>query len=148
MSGAVSKTIVGEGSLLLASLLFGMALMLLYDILRIFRHMLKHGTVLTAIEDMLYWLFCAVGIFAMLYRENDGLLRWFVLGGVAIGMALENSFISPWVVGIFVKLWRIFRKFFEKVFGVVEKPGRKVFGFLKKELKKVKKAVKIGLSKQ
>lgn len=148
MNGAVSETIAREGSLLLVSLLFGMVLMLLYDILRIIRHMWKHGTFLLAAEDILYWLFCAVGIFAMLYRENDGLLRWFVLGGVAMGMLFENSCISPRVVGLFVKLLRICQRLFGKIFGVVEKPGKKVFSFVKKELKKVKKAIKIGLSKQ
>ena len=84
----------------------------------------------------------------MLYRENEGLLRWFVLGGVAIGMLVENTYISPWVVRIFVKILRIWQKIFGKIFGVVEKPGKKMFGFFKKELKKIKKAVKIGLSKQ
>ncbi len=148
MNGAISESIAGEGSLLLVSFLFGAALMLFYDVIRIFRHMRKHGTILMAVEDMLYWLFCAVGIFAMLYRENEGLLRWFVLGGVAIGMLVENTYISPWVVRIFVKILRIWQKIFGKIFGVVEKPGKKMFGFFKKELKKIKKAVKIGLSKQ
>ena len=66
MNGAVSETIAGEGSLLLASLCFGAALMMLYDIVRIFRNIVKHGTILMAVEDILYWLLCAVGIFAML----------------------------------------------------------------------------------
>ena len=86
MSGAVSETILQEGGLLCYSFLFGIALMMLYDILRIFRHIVKHRTILLAVEDALYWIICGIGIFAMLYRENDGLLRWFVLGGVAIGM--------------------------------------------------------------
>lgn len=148
MNGAVSETIAGEGSLFFASVLFGIALMLLYDILRIFRHMCRHGVFWLAVEDMLYWMVCAVGIFAMLYQENDGLLRWFVIGGVAAGMLFENSCISPLVVGLFVKILKVWQRIFGKVFGVVEKPGKKVCSFLKKELKKVKKAIKIGLSKQ
>lgn len=148
MIGTVSGTIAREGSLLLASFLFGMVLMILYDIFRIFRHIVKHGTVLTAVEDVLYWFFCAIGIFAMLYQENDGLLRWFVIGGVAFGMLLENSCISPWIVGIFVKIIRVWQKIFGKVFYTVKKPGKKALFFFKKEWKKVKKAVKIGISKQ
>ncbi len=61
MNGAISESIAGEGSLLLVSFLFGAALMLFYDVIRIFRHMRKHGTILMAVEDMLYWLFCALG---------------------------------------------------------------------------------------
>ncbi len=56
MTGAVSGTITGEGSLLLASFLFGIVLMMLYDIFRIFRHIVKHGTILTAVEDVFYAL--------------------------------------------------------------------------------------------
>lgn len=148
MNGAISETIAGEAGLLFASFLFGIALMLLYDILRIFRHMKKHGTVLMAVEDILYWLVCAIGIFALLYQENGGLLRWFVLGGVAVGMLFENYGISPWVVRLVVKALRIWQRMLGKVFGIVEKPGKKVFIIFKKELKKIKKAIKIGLSKQ
>ena len=148
MNGAVSGTIVREAGLLFASFLFGIALMLLYDVLRIFRHMRKHGTILTAVEDILYWLICAIGIFILLYQENDGLLRWFVLGGVAVGMLLENSFISPFVVLLSVRFLRFWQRIFGRIFGVVEKPGKKLFLSLKKELKKMKKAIKIGLSKK
>ncbi len=148
MNGAVSGTIAREAGLLAVSFLFGIALMLLYDMVRIFRHMKKHGTVFMAAEDILYWLICAIGIFAMLYRENDGLLRWFVLGGVALGMLFENGVISPFVVRFAVKVLCFWQRVFGKIFGVAKKPGKKAFFFLKKELKKIRKAFKIGISKQ
>lgn len=148
MSGAVSKTITGEGGLLLISFLFGIGLMMLYDVFRIFRHIVKHGTILLAIEDAVYWILCAIGIFAMLYQENDGLLRWFVLGGVSVGMLLENSLLSPWIICFFVKIIRAWLKIGRKITGVVEKPAKKLLLFLRKELKKMKKVIKIGLSKQ
>lgn len=148
MSSLISRTIASEGSLLLISFLFGILLMLIYDIFRILRRIIKHGTILTAIEDVIYWLFCAIGIFAMLYQENDGLLRWFVVGGVAVGMLLENKLISPWVIRLFVKILKAWMKIIKKIFDVVVRPVKKVCRFLKKELKKLKKAIKIGLSKQ
>lgn len=148
MKSSVSETIAGEGSLLFVSFLFGIVLMMLYDIFRIFRRIVKHGIILTAAEDALYWLFCAVGIFAMLYEENDGLLRWFVLGGVAVGMLLENRYISPWVIRLFVKVIRIWLGIFGKAFGVVSKPTKRIRLFFRKELKKMVKAIKIGLSRK
>lgn len=148
MSGSVSSTIAGEGSLLLISFLFGIALMLLYDILRIFRRMVKHGTILMAVEDVFYWALCAIGVFAMLYQENDGLLRWFVIVGVAVGMLLENSLISPFVVRVFVKIFGALQKVIGKALRVLLKPLKKICIFFRKELKKVKKAIKIGLSKE
>ena len=130
MNGAVSGTIAREAGLLACSFLFGIALMLLYDVVRIFRHMKKHGTFFLAAEDILYWLICSVGIFAMLYQENDGLLRWFVLGGVALGMLFENGVISPFVIHLAVKVLRFWQRIFGRIFGAAKKPGRKVFLFL------------------
>lgn len=148
MSGAISEGIAGEGSLLLISLLFGISLMLLYDVFRIFRHIVRHGPLWLAIEDGLYWFLCAVGVFVLLYQQNDGLLRWFVLGGVAIGMLVENAWISPFVVRVFVKVLRVWLLILGKTIQVVEKPGKKFFLFFRKQLKKMQKAIKIGLSKQ
>lgn len=148
MRGTVSGTIAGEGSLLLVSFLFGIVLMLLYDVFRIFRQIVKHGTLLLAIEDGLYWFLCAVGVFAMLYQENDGLLRWFVIGGVALGMLLENNLISPWVIRLFVKIIRAWLKIIGRILHIFGKPVKKVHIFYRKELKKLKKAIKIGLSKK
>lgn len=148
MSGAVSDSIAMEGGLLFLSFLFGIGLMLLYDVLRILRHLRKHGTLLLAIEDSLYWFVCAIAIFAMLYEENNGLLRWFVLGGILVGMPMENLFISPWMVGLFVRILTIWLKVFKKIIQVVEKPGKKLFQIMRKELKKVRKGIKIGLSKE
>ena len=147
MNGAVSETIAGEGSLLLASLCFGAALMMLYDIVRIFRNIVKHGTIPMAVEDILYWLLCAVGIFAMLYQENDGLLRWFVLGGVAVGMLLENSLVSPFVIRIFVRVIRAWLKIIQKMLRFFGRPLKKLCLFFRKELKKIRKAIKIGLKR-
>lgn len=148
MSRTVSETIAGEGSLLLISFLFGIGLMMLYDVFRIFRQLRKHGTVLTAAEDVFYWFCCAVGIFAMLYQENEGLLRWFVIGGVALGMLFENYLISPWTVRFFVKILGFFLGILRKILHIVGKPMKKTHGFFRKELQKMKKAIKIGLSKE
>lgn len=148
MIGTINDTIASEGSLLAASFLFGIVLMMLYDIFRIFRHIVKHGTVFTAIEDVFYWLLCAVGIFAMLYQENDGLLRWFVIGGVALGMFFENALISPWVIRIFVKIIGVWLNLFGKVIKIGGRPAKKILIFFRKELKKIRKAIKIGIDKE
>ena len=84
----------------------------------------------------------------MLYRENDGLLRWFVLGGVAIGMLVENGLFSPWIIRFFVKIIRFSLKVSGKVVGAAARPGKKLFLFFRKELKKLRKVIKIGLDKQ
>lgn len=147
MSGAVSGTITQEGGLLLLSFGVGILLMLSYDILRIFRQVAPHGPILLGVEDVIYWLFCALLIFAMLYQENDGLLRWFVLAGIALGMLAENHFISPHVVKMISFIIKKVVWIFSKPFRATAKRGKKIAVFFQKQLKKIEKAIKIGIRK-
>jgi spore cortex biosynthesis protein YabQ len=148
MNGAVDEAIFLEGRLFLLSLGLGVLLMLLYDLLRIFRQVVRHNTLLLALEDALYWLGCAIGIFAMLYQRNDGLLRWFVPAGAAVGMLWENHFISPPLVRAAVKIVRRIARIASRISGVFLGPIRKFRRFCKKELKKIAKAIKMGIYKQ
>lgn len=68
--------------------LLGAAMMTAYDVIRIFRRLIPHGTAAVAVEDILYWLFCGVNIFRMLYVENSGAIRGFAIAAVVLGMLL------------------------------------------------------------
>lgn len=162
----INQDIAAELSFLLHSLVLGMFIMILYDVLRIFRKLVKHSVWVTAFEDLLYWLICGVCIFLMLYQENSGDLRWFVVAGISIGMLLYNGTISTLlndriakaiqfifrILGkiIAVILWPI-RKFLgivKKATKIVEKRGQKLYIFEKKQLKKLMKRVRIIISKR
>lgn len=148
---AVSETIGHEALLFGISLLAGAGLFLLYDILRIIRRILPHGTVAVGIEDFFYWLVCTGVVFVMLYRENDGMVRGFALLGMAVGTVLYYLLLSRYVVSLHVFLLKSVLQLLHKVFGVLFAPvirlGKKVGRFLKKELKKLVRAVKMGLCK-
>ena len=53
---AVSTSIYQELLFLGSSVLVGMGLFFLYDILRIFRRILPHGNIWIGVEDFLYWI--------------------------------------------------------------------------------------------
>lgn len=148
---AVSETIGHEALLFGISMLAGAGLFLLYDILRIIRRILPHGTVAVGIEDFFYWLVCTGVVFVMLYRENDGMVRGFALLGMAVGTVLYYLLLSRYVVSLHVFLLKSVLHLLHKVFGVLFAPalriGKKVGRFLKKELKKLVRAVKMGLCK-
>lgn len=152
MSHVINDTIAWEGSLLLISILLGIVFMLSYDILRILRKLIRHGVFALAVEDGLYWILCGIGIFVMLYRENEGLLRWFVLAGIALGMLMENSWISPWFVKICTKVLKAVFGVLGKLFRIFTKPLRKLNRkwkrIFRKRLKKIGKAFKIGVTKK
>lgn len=70
----------------------GVFMMLLYTGLRIFRKVIRHNVLAVAVEDLLYWLVCAVGTFRMLYLENSGAVRGFAIAAVVLGMVLYLQF--------------------------------------------------------
>lgn len=154
----VSETILKEADILLKAFATGVILMLVYDLLRIVRKLLPHGIFLISLEDFLFWTASAVVIFAMLFRENDGYLRAFSIGGVILGMAVYALTVSRFVVkGAVFLLEKLFYLLFRPIVcllrllrrpaGAVKRKIRKILRFSKKRLKKMWKAVKISLCK-
>lgn len=90
----MSSRIQYEVWLMVLSLVTGAWLMLAYDTLRVFRLVIRHGSVLTGIEDFFYWMYAGLVTFILLYEQNDGVFRAYVIGGVFIGMILYDRFIS------------------------------------------------------
>ena len=95
----MSSRIQYETWLMVLSLVTGAWVMLAYDTLRVFRLVIHHGPIWTGIEDFLYWLYAGLVTFILLYEQNDGVFRAYVIRGVFIGMILYDRFISR----IFVK---------------------------------------------
>ncbi len=126
---AISEDIGGELTFLLISFALGEGLVMLYDVFRIFRRVVPHGVVWTAVEDVLYWVVSALLIFGMIFQKNDGLIRGFSVGGIVLGMLFFNHFVSGFSVRGISKILN------------------KILGICKKGLKKIRRAVKIGLCK-
>lgn len=147
----VSAGISSEAVFLGISVCVGAGLFFLYDILRIFRRIKKHGVILIGMEDILYWLVCTAVVFLMIYQKNDGMVRGFAIGGVFVGMLLYFLLLSRFVIKINVLVWKkilqAVRKLFVFLFGPLVKNGKKFLYFLRRQLKKICKAVKMGLCK-
>lgn len=154
MTGAISGVIFHESLLLGISFVQGILLMFTYDLLRILRKVIPHSNVLVSIEDVIYWVMCGLSVFVMLYEENDGTVRWFVLAGVSLGMLLWNLLVSPWVVRLLTAFIRKMLHLIQKILNPMVRPAKKIFHKIgrikilwKKQLKKIGKAIKIGLCK-
>ena len=84
----MSPEIELEICFLFHSFLMGILITVLYDLLRILRRILPHNILAISLEDFLYWIVCSLLVFAMLIRENNGILRWFAVAGAMAGMLL------------------------------------------------------------
>lgn len=122
MSGSIQNEMVLFGS----AVLLGAALMFLYDVIRICRRILPRGIIWVSIEDVIYWIVFGAAVFILLYRENDGAVRGFIVGGIAIGLFLYYRLLGRWLMK-----WTGF-----------------LIGSLKKRLKKAGEKVKIKLIKR
>lgn len=71
----MSLYIQDEAALALMSFLLGAVLMISYDLLRLFRLLVPHGSLWTGLEDLFYWIYCAVMTFSLLFWENSGVVR-------------------------------------------------------------------------
>ncbi len=147
----ISEAIGQEAAFLGTSILLGAILFLLYDVLRIFRRILPHGTYMIGLEDFIYWLICTAAVFVLIYRENDGMVRGFAFGGLLIGTLLYYLTLSRFIVkvNVFVLsgIGRIGAKIAGTLLGPFAKAWKKLRGFLRKQLKKIWRAVKISLRK-
>ncbi|RHQ16055.1 sporulation protein [Clostridium sp. AM48-13] len=69
---------------------YGIALMMMYDGLRIFRWLVRHSSFWTGMEDAAYWLFASFATFRLLFGQNDGVLRGYAVAGVLGGMVFYD----------------------------------------------------------
>ena len=117
----------------------GVLILVLYDLLRIFRRVVPHGVWSVAAEDILYWIGTALLIFQLLYRENDGAVRGYALFAVAAGMLLYHQTLSSWVVEHIAGILRLVQGI---LFAPVRIAGRKIVQVMKVAARFYKKKLK------
>lgn len=123
-------------------LLLGAGLMFLYDILRIVRIIIQHSIVMISIEDILYWAVAGVLMFVLLYKEDAGSIRWFVVAVTALGMFVYNFMVSRFAVPFVGKClkWPLIKlaTLVKAVTSRLKASGKLVTELLKKRFKKVR----------
>ena len=155
-----------DGIFLLHALFTGVFIAFVYDGWIIFRRVIPHKGFVESLEDLVFWIFCAVYVFLWLYRESNGTLRWFAVMGALSGMILYKRTISSlwvkgavWFLNHVIRLIRRCFSFLWKPIHFLWKRGnaqrrklvarrRKIQGNLKIWLKSYAKALKIKLTKR
>ncbi len=94
----VSGTIAQELATFGRACLLGAAMMAGYDVIRIFRRLILQGTAWVSVEDIVYWGLFGLAVFLLMYRETDGRIRGYLLGGLAAGSFLYYALLGRWLV--------------------------------------------------
>lgn len=155
-----------ESIFLLHALWIGVLITLVYDGLIIFRGAVPHNSFGIALEDMGFWFFCAIYVFAWLHRESSGTLRWYAVAGALLGMWIYKKTLSKVLVKlgtrILQKVLEVLRKFLRLITAPLrfmkrktkilhtkmQRSRKKLLGNCKIKLKSFVKALKIRLCKQ
>lgn len=130
----MSEMIVSEVHFYLSSFVWGMALVAIYDVFRIFRRIFRHRVLLTAIEDFIFWIAAACLVFRMIYQYNNGIIRFPGMLILFAGMILYHYAVS-----------NPFIRFLNKR---IILPVKKLVKRIVRVLKNVPKNVKLSLSKK
>lgn len=166
----MNQAIVIELRFFITSLLWGVILLVSYDVLRIIRRVIKHNAFFVGLEDVIYWVIASVLIFQMMYKQNSGIIRGFAILAIFTGMLIYHGSISDFVVTIIsnfinviiynvCKVIKLVFHFLSKILSVfasiflgplkfIYKYLKKLITFLLKPLKKNKKTSKIPLMEE
>ena len=121
----MSETIYAEFNTFCYAIMLGAFCGIIYDIIRIFRRIIKKKIAVTDVEDIIYWLVVSVLMFMLMYRENGGMVRGYAIISMAAGMILYE-----------ISIGKFFVKYVSKLLKYILNRIRKVMEFvLKKVLK-------------
>lgn len=143
----MSDMISLELQFFLASLVWGVLLLLAYDGLRIIRKIVSHSAFFIAVEDVVFWSISGVLIFIMMYERNNGTIRGFSIAAIVIGMILYHYLVSEYIVKLISSFLHIILSFIGNILKVIFKPVRIGMGFSNKFTKKLKKTIAKQLKK-
>lgn len=162
----MSQNIINEVMFFFHSFLMGIVITFVYDGFLVLRRVIRHNLLLISLEDMIFWIACAIGVFYMLYEENNGVLRWFAVFGATLGMILYKETISNFLVNFFSKILTCLFRLLYRVLGLLLRPvrflagkishiwgkgmrkGKRAGRSVKKKLTRGAKLLKITLCKQ
>ena len=105
------------------SCIAGVVIGVLYDVLRALRVIFPHGTLLTALEDVLFLIGYAVFLPSFASAASRGELRFYYVIGNAAGFMLYYFTVGSIVIRIFKKLFKGVGKVLGRIFAPAKRLG-------------------------
>ncbi len=107
----INEVIIWELYALVVSFFNGVLLAWVYDNIRVFRRIRRHKTIIfMSIEDIVYGIYAGISVFLMCFRVSDGIIRGFIIMGIAVGAFLYFKFLSSFYIRWSVRIIKILLK--------------------------------------
>ena len=114
-------TISKELMYLFICLFNGFVLTMLYDLLRIFRRIIRHNKSIICLEDIIYGVFIGTYLFKVNFDNNDGTVRLFVLIALVFGGLIYSKLVSNSVVCVISRFFIKIKKKLLELLRIVAK---------------------------
>lgn len=132
----------------LMSAVYGVCVLLFYDIFRALRSVFDHIPFFLIIEDLGFSIFVAITSFAFLCTYNGGEVRSYFFLGIFSGMFLYHIKISKTTVKILKSLFCLIKNLMCRITDMIMHPLIHIQRNIKWRLKKEKKNVTMALKRQ
>ena len=109
------KPIIDQIKLLLFSILSGVIIGIIYDIYRLMRGIKIHNSIITFLEDTLFWILSAIIVFIFLLYTSYAFIGTYVYLYIAIGILIYFRALSKTIFKLENKLINITAKTFRVV---------------------------------
>lgn len=133
----MENTVLIELYLLGIFILSGVIIGVFFDFFRILRRSFKTSDIITYIEDILFWIITGLFLLFVLFKINDGQIRFYNIIGLAIGVILYIIFVSKIFINISVKIITLLKNIIIKVLNIILYPIKIVFKLFRKILKPI-----------
>lgn len=110
-----------QAMLFLLFALDGVIIGVLFDFFRILRRSFSTGNILTAIEDIIFWVSAGIILLYSIFVYNDGVIRGYMFLGVFCGATLYMITLSK----IFIKVNVYILNFIKQIINII----MKIFNF-------------------
>lgn len=133
----MNKDILTEINFFLSLFCVGAFLFIVYDVLRIIRHIIKHPRWIIAFEDVIFWVCASFYVFSIIYQKNHGTIRWYSILSLGLGIFTYHKLFSDQVVRFFVKIIKKILYLLKKVLMIFLRPFRYIVNIIKKLILKI-----------
>lgn len=144
----MAEIIVQQSSLFLISMLYGVILGVWYDFFRAVRKKVSHRNRTVHMEDVVFCLSAAAGLFLLFQIYNQGRIRFYVLLGLFAGAVAYFFVLSVPVEKIMELIVGAATFLLGKAAGILFLPVKIIVNSISKRLKKLVRTVRIVRSRK
>lgn len=109
---------LNQGQEFLCYFVLGIILCFIFDIFRSSRYIFKPSDIITHIEDIIFLLICTASIVMAILYVSSGILRFYIILALLLGIIIYSLTISKLCVIMFTNIFKIWRNTYDKFFKI------------------------------